>query len=98
MTLYTQTAQDQLHALEQHYAALGRSQAIRNLAHALAEASLVMLNAPHLGLPAPRPYPTQARPGLFWLKRGRYWISFRLPGPTITGIFFDQADIPGQLR
>jgi plasmid stabilization system protein ParE len=92
----TAEAQAQLDAFETYYSKQNRPDALRNLAHALAEASLVILNAPHRGVPAPRPYPGLARLGLFWLKRGRYWIAYDARATIIAGIFYDSADIPGR--
>lgn len=73
-----------------------RPQAIRNLGYALAEASLIILNAPDRGLAAPRPYPALAELGLRWIKRGRYWVAYDPTGPVIAGVFFETDDIPGR--
>ena len=67
---------------------------LRNLGHTLAEASLIIMNAPERGLPAPRPYPALASLGLSWLKRGRYWIAYDAGIPIIAGVFFETDDIP----
>ena len=90
-------ASAQLDALEHFYVAKQRPQAIRNLAHALAEASLIIANAPERGLPAPRPYPELVMLGLTWVKRGRYWIAYDATVPIIAGVFFDTDDIPGRI-
>ncbi len=87
----------QLEEFERLYVAQQRPQALRNLGHALAEASLVILNAPHRGLAAPRPYPELAALELLWLKRGRYWIAYDPAGPIIAGVFFDTDDIPNRI-
>lgn len=63
MIALTPEASAQLEALEQFYFEKGRSQALRNLGHALAEASLIILNAPERGRLAPRPYPELATLG-----------------------------------
>ncbi len=99
-------ASRQLEILEEFYVQKRRPQALRNLGHALAEASLiilnaperVILNAPERGMPAPRPYSELAVLGLSWLKRGRYWIAYDTAGPVIAGIFFDTDDIPARAR
>ena len=84
--------------LEQFYIERGRPQAVRNLGHALAEASLIIPNVPERGLSAPRPYPELSASALLWLKRGRYWIAYDPVGPIIAGIFFETDDIPNRLR
>ncbi len=86
-----------LEALERYYIDRHRPQALRNLGHALAEASLVIVNAPERGLPAPRPYPELATLGLSWLKRGRYWIAYDPRIPIIAGVFFETNDIPSRI-
>jgi hypothetical protein len=49
-------------------------------------------------LSAPRPYPDLARPGLAWIKAGRYWIAYRTkPRVIIVAVFYDTANIPGRL-
>ena len=75
-----------------------RPQALRNLGHALAEASLLILNAPERGRPFPRPYPELESVGLSWVKRGRYWIAYDPAGPIIAGVFFETDDIPTRVR
>lgn len=87
-----------LETFEHFYAARHRTQALRNLGRALAVASLIILNAPDRGLPAPRPYPGLADLGLRWLKQGRYWIAYDPDGPVIAGIYFDTDDIPSRVR
>jgi plasmid stabilization system protein ParE len=93
----TPEASAQLEALEQFYIAKERPQALRNLGYALAEASLIILNAPERGLPAPGPYPALAEFALRWLKRGRYWVAYDPAGPIIAGVFFETDDIPSRL-
>ncbi|MBK1660205.1 hypothetical protein [Paracraurococcus ruber] len=87
----------QVERLELYYVSMGRPQALRNLGHALAEASLIIVNAPERGLTAPRPYPYLAEFGLSWLKRGRYWIAYDPAVPIIAGVFFETDDIPNRL-
>lgn len=94
MIALTLEASAQLDALERFYVERGRPQALRNLGHALAEASLIILNAKGPGLTAPGPYPDLAALGLQWLKRGRYWIAYSPVGPVIVGVFFETDDIP----
>ena len=90
-------AVSQVESLEKFYIEAKRPEAIRHLAYALAEASLIILNAPDRGLRAPRPYPDLAALGLLWVRRGRYWIAYDPSGPTIAGVFFDTADIPRRI-
>jgi plasmid stabilization system protein ParE len=90
-------ADAQVRALERFYIEKQRPQALRNLGHALAEASLIIMNTPERGLPAPRPYPALASLGLSWLKRGRYWIAYNAGIPIIAGVFFETDDIPNRL-
>ncbi len=98
MLALTPEASAQLDAFERFYVDTHRPQALRNLGYPLAEASLVILNAPERGMSAPRPYPELAAFGLIWLKRGRYWIAYDPDGPIIAGVFFDTDDIPDRLR
>jgi plasmid stabilization system protein ParE len=91
-------ASEQLDALERFYIAKRRPQALRNLGHALAEASLLILNSPERGRPFPRPYPELESVGLSWIKRGRYWIAYDPAGPVIAGVFFEADDIPTRVR
>ncbi len=98
MIALTPEASAQLDAFERFYVEKQRPQALRNLGYALAEASLIILNAPERGMSAPRPYPELAAFSLLWLKRGRYWIAYDPNGPTIAGIFFDTDDVPNRLR
>ncbi len=88
----------QVEALERFHADRQRPQALRNLGHALAEASLIILNGPDRGLPAPRPYPGLAALGLSWLKRGRYWIADNPAVPIIAGVVFETDDVPDRIR
>ena len=98
MIALTPEASAQIDRLEQFYIDKQRPQALRNLGHALAEASLIITNAPESGLPAPRPYPDLATLGLSWLKRGRYWIAYDPSIPIIAGVFFETDDIPNRVR
>jgi hypothetical protein len=90
-------ASAQLAALERFYIEKQRPQALRNLSHSLAEASLIIINSPDKGLSAPRPYPGLAALGLRWLKRGRYWVAYDPAVPIIAGIFFETDDIPNRV-
>jgi plasmid stabilization system protein ParE len=90
-------AEAQLAALELYYLEKRRPQALRNLAHALAEVSLLILDNPGRGAAAPRPYPELAEHGLLWLKQHRYWFAYDPKGPTIAGIFFETSDMPGRM-
>jgi plasmid stabilization system protein ParE len=90
-------ADAQVRALERFYIEKQRPQALRNLGHALAEASLIIMNAPERGLPAPRPYPALASLGLSGLNRGRCWIAYNADIPIIAGVFFETDDIPNRV-
>lgn len=98
MITLTPEASAQVEAFERFYVETQRPQALRNFGHALAEASLIILNAPERGLPAPRPYPELSALGFSWLKRGRYWIAYDPVGPVIAGVFFETDDIPNRVR
>ncbi len=87
----------QITEFKRFYVEAARPQALRNLAYALAEASLIILNAPERGVLAPRPYPDLAALGLHWVKRGRYWFAYDRSGPVIAGVFFDTDDIPARI-
>jgi plasmid stabilization system protein ParE len=93
----TPEAARQVEALERFYVDRQRAQALRNLGYALAEAGLIITNAPERGLPAPRPYPELASLGLGWLKRGRYWIAYDPVALVIAGVFFETDDIPDRI-
>ena len=97
MIALTPEASAQLDKFERRYTEQRRPQALCNLGHLLAEASLIILNAPRRGLSAPCPYPELASLDLLWLKRGRYWIAYDPAGPVIAGVFFDTADIPNRV-
>lgn len=97
MIALTPEASAQIEALERFYIDNGRPQALRNLAYAVAEASVIIANAPDRGIAAPRPYPDLAALGLSWLKRGRYWIAYDPAGPIIAGVFFETDDIPSRI-
>lgn len=98
MIALTPEASAQLSALELFHIEKERPQALRSLGYALAEASLIILNAPERGMAAPRPYPELSAFGFLWIKRGRYWIAYDPDGPIIAGVFFDTDDIPDRLR
>lgn len=97
MIALTPEANAQVEAFERSYIERGRPKAVRNLGHALAEASLIILNVPERGLSAPRPYPELSTLALLWLKHGRYWIAYDPVGPIIAGIFVESDDIPNRL-
>jgi hypothetical protein len=84
--------------LEEHFSRLGRPEAIRNLARALAEASDKIETDPDAGLRAPRPYPSLAKPGRLWLHVHRYWIAYSTTTPPVMlTIFYDTANIPERM-
>ena len=70
---------------------------MRNLIEVVTEAAGRIERSPAAGLPAPQPYPILARPGQAWVKAGPHWIRYGLTSPpVITGVFHEQADIPGR--
>jgi len=88
-------AEAQVDQLVFHFEALLRSRAIENLVSAIEQAHNAIETAPLAGLPAPRPYPELRRAGRLWLKRGAYWIAYRVSEPpVITGVFHESGDIP----
>jgi hypothetical protein len=65
---------------------------------ALAESERRIENEPAAGLPAPRPYPRLAVPGVAWIKGGRYWKAYDLSSSSvIVAVFFETVNIPGRL-
>jgi plasmid stabilization system protein ParE len=94
----TPEAEAQVDSLINYYESRDRTEASRNLRVALISASDRILQAPLKGLPAPRHYPSVVMPGHLWLKAGNYWIAYRpAPEPTIVGVFYESANIPGRL-
>jgi plasmid stabilization system protein ParE len=94
----TPEARQHVRALRAYYEERERLEAARALRNALTAAWEKITTSPAAGLPAPRPYPQLAQPGRLWLKSGRYWIAYRTqPTPTIVGVFFETANIPGRL-
>jgi hypothetical protein len=68
------------------------------LAATLETAWRIIGGNPFGGLPPPRPYPALVRPGLAWIKVGRYWVAYRTtPRLRIDAVFYETADIPGRL-
>ena len=87
----------QVRALADHYAQLGRPEAIRNFAAAIdtAQRSVPLIER---HAPAPGPYPGLAKHGTAWIKSGRYWIAYSIRRPRfIRAVFHDTADIPTRL-
>lgn len=94
---YTRRAAGHIVALLDDYDAKDRPEAMRNLQLTLRAAWAGIEANPAEGLPAPRPYPHLARPGVLWVHVGRYWVAWRRsPRLTISAVFFDEADIPGR--
>jgi len=92
-------AERQLDDLINHYDALGRIEAMRNLHAAIRQAAARIARDPGGGLHAPRPYPELAHAGERWIKQGRYWIAYSLTTPpVILAVFYDQADLPRRVR
>ena len=98
MIEYAPRALRQIDALLLHYDERQRDGAAQALSRALAEAERRIENNPAAGLRAPRPYPQLARPGVAWIKAGRYWIAYDLSSPpVIVAVFFETANIPDRL-
>ena len=92
-------AERQLDDLLNHYDALGRIEAMRNLRAAIRQAAASIERDPGGGLRAPRPYPELAHEDERWIKEGRYWIAYSLTvPPVILTVFYDQADLPRRAR
>ena len=91
-------AEADLAALTEHYAALGRGQAIERLAVAVETASERMEKGIGLIYDAPRPYPALADVGLRWINEGSYWIAFETVQSElfVACIFYAGIDIPGR--
>ena len=96
--IYSAEAERHIDELRQHYDALNRIEAARNLIAALVEAEASIQDAPFAGLKAPRPYPQLAQAGRLWIGAGNYWIAYStsLP-PVMLAVFHNAADIPGRL-
>jgi plasmid stabilization system protein ParE len=96
--IYSADAERQIDDLRQHYRERDRPEAVRNLISALVEAEARIERDPAAGLPAPRPYPSLARPGRAWIKVGRYYIAYSTTQPpVILAVFHETANIPGRL-
>jgi plasmid stabilization system protein ParE len=94
----TPEAESQLDALIAHYEALGRLEAAINLLNALERGATRIAANPDAGLPAPRPYPSLAKPGRRWIIEGNYWIAYSLTiPPVISGVFYAMSDIPNRV-
>jgi plasmid stabilization system protein ParE len=92
---YTRRAVAHLTALFDHYDAKERPESMRNLMEAMREAWAEIERDPLGGLAAPRPYPELAAPGELWRHSRSYWVAYRrVPRLAITGVFYDEADIP----
>lgn len=98
---FTAQAARQVRNLRSHYEHKGFTGALRNLDAALDEAATLIEADPGAGSPMPRPYPVPklAKPGQAWVQVGRYWVRYTVTPPlTVTGWFYDQADIPRRSR
>ncbi len=93
----TPRARRQIAELRFYYERELRLDAARNLNQAIQEAARRIEGDPAAGLPAPRPYPTLARPGQAWIKAGPYRVRYSLTTPAITAVFHERADIPGRV-
>jgi plasmid stabilization system protein ParE len=92
-------ARTQVFDLANHYAALDRPEAVRNMRAIVARAGERIEAQRGPFFPAPRSYPNLTRPGWLWLKEGPYWIAFvsRPDGAVMQVVFHEAADIPGRL-
>jgi plasmid stabilization system protein ParE len=95
----SQKAREQIASLAEHYDALDRPGAVRNLRAAITQAGLRIEAQQGLFFPAPRPYPGLIRAGWIWLKEGPYWIAYTMEpdGAVIQVVFYETADITGRL-
>jgi plasmid stabilization system protein ParE len=90
-------AQKNVRALALHYRAKNYLEAAKHLRAAIVQAKLRITAAPDAGEKFPRPYPGAKFPGVLWIFEHRYWIAYRPASMTITGVFFDQSDIPSNI-
>ena len=92
-------AQTQIASLTAHFVERERDDAISNLQRAIATASERILARRGPFYPAPRPYPSVARPGWRWLKAGSYWIAFGGTDSTyvVRALFHETANMPGRM-
>ncbi len=98
MIEYTPRALRQVDDLIKHYEDRERPEAIAALLTALDEAEHTIEGDPAGGFAAPRAYPSLARPGLAWVKAGRYWIAHSTAEPpVIVAVFYETANIPGRM-
>jgi len=76
LIILTPEAAAQVEALQQHYEALHRGDALLGLIRAIETAWRKIETDPASGLLSPRPYPQLARTGRRWIKTGRYWVAY----------------------
>jgi plasmid stabilization system protein ParE len=88
-------AETQVDRLIAHYEAKGRIAASVNLLDALERAKQRISANPQAGMEAPRP--SLKRPGKRWITEGRYWISYSVKPPVISGVFYVASDIPNRI-
>jgi len=95
---YSDRALDLIAELRAHFVRKGWLEPLQSLQAALAEAEARIERNPSKGLRAPRPYPELAMDGERWIHVRRYWIAYTITDePTIIGVFYDTADIPGRI-
>jgi plasmid stabilization system protein ParE len=95
---YAPGALRQVDDLLRYYEDRQRDGAADALRAALQAAERRIDERPNTGLPAPRPYRQLARPGVAWIKAGRYWVSYTTTSPpVIVAVYFETANIPGRL-
>lgn len=97
---FTRKADRDIADFERHYKRLDRPEAIDNMRAAVDSAVDRIATDKARFLSAPRPYPSLANLGLLWTLSGRYWLSIlvEVDVAVITGVFFDEADIPGRIK
>jgi len=97
LTRLSPEAEAQLDALLVHYEKRNRPEATRNLIAAVEGAIVQIGTNSSTGVTAPRPYPILASYGFRWIKAGSYWFAYTFTGSAITGIYYDQANIPNRI-
>jgi len=90
----SRAAQRDVRLLSAYYRAKNYTEALKYLRAALAAAKARIAASPTAGAECPRPYPAIKIPDVLWIFEHRYWIAYRPINLTITGIFYDESDIP----
>jgi hypothetical protein len=92
-------ARAQIAILTAYYVDRDRDDAIKNLKRAVITACNRILVQIGPFYPAPRPYPSIARPGWLWLKTGSCWVVLGETGTgyVIHALFHESANIPDRM-